>query len=78
VTGLEMKFNITIRWGRGSWWARNCSDKRHSFFTSVSEYKRLDASLYFIITNFHTELKPQVKVSHDMNSPAFMLYTTFD
>jgi len=27
--------------------------------------------LYFIITNFHTELKPQVKVSHGMNFPAF-------
>jgi len=28
----------------------------------------LDTSLYFIITNFHTVLKLQVKVSHDMNS----------
>jgi len=27
-------------------------------------------------TNFHTELKPQVNVSHDMNSPAFTLYAT--
>jgi len=42
----------------------------------VSDYKRLDTSLYFIITNFHTELKPQINVSHDMNSLAFtILYT---
>ena len=45
---------------------------------SVSDYKRVYTSLYFIITNFHTELKPQVKISRDMNSPAFTLYTTFD
>jgi len=45
---------------------------------SVSDYKRVYASLYFITTNFHTELKPQVKVSHGMTSPAFALYATFD
>jgi len=45
---------------------------------SVSDYKRVYASLYFITTNFNTELKPQVKVSHGMNSPAFTLYATFD
>jgi len=38
----------------------------------------LDTSLYFIIANFHTKLNPQVNVSHDMNSPVFALYTTFD
>jgi len=27
--------------------------------------------MYFIITNFHTEIKPQVKVNHDMNLLAF-------
>jgi len=27
---------------------------------SVSDYKHLDTSLHFIITNLHTELKPQV------------------
>jgi len=32
---------------------------------------------YFNITNIHMELKPQAKVSYDMNSPAFTLYTTF-
>jgi len=32
--------------------------------------------LYFIITKFHTELQPQVNVSHDMNSLVFtILYT---
>jgi len=42
---------------------------------SVSDYKYLDTSLYFIITNLHTELEPQVNASHDMNSLAFtMLY----
>jgi len=45
---------------------------------SVSDYKRAYASLYFIITNFHMELKPQVKVSHSMNSRAFVLYAMFD
>jgi len=38
---------------------------------SVSDYKRLDTSLYFIIAELHTELKPQVNVSHNMNSPAY-------
>jgi len=27
------------------------------FLLAVSDYKRLDASFYFIITNFHTKLK---------------------
>ena len=36
-------------------------------FLSVSDYKRVYASLYFIITNFYTELNPQVKVSHGMH-----------
>jgi len=45
-------------------------------FTLVTDYKRLDTMSYFIITNFHTELKPQENVSHDMNSPTFTLYTT--
>jgi len=35
-------------------------------------------SLHFIFTNFHTKFKPQVKVSHDMNSTAIALYTMFD
>jgi len=29
---------------------------------SVSDYKRLDTSSYFITTSFHTELKPHVNV----------------
>jgi len=45
---------------------------------SVSVYKRLDTSLYVIIANLHTELKPQVKVSHSMNSPVYTPYTTSD
>jgi len=42
---------------------------------SVSDYKSLGTSLYFISSNFYTELKPQVNVSHDTNSPVFTLYT---
>jgi len=45
-------------------------------FTLVSDYKQLDTRSYFIITNFHTELKPQENVSHHMNSPTFTLCTT--
>jgi len=45
---------------------------------SVSHYKGIHPSLYFIITNFHTDLKPQMKVSHGMNSLAFTLHTVFD
>jgi len=42
----------------------------------VSDYKHLDTSLYVIITNLYTELKPQVNASHDMKSLAFTtLYT---
>ena len=43
--------------------------------TLVSDYKRLDTMSYFIITNFHTDLKPQENVTHDMISPTFALYT---
>jgi len=43
------------------------------FLFSVIDYKRSNTTLYFIITNFHMELKPQVKVSNDMNSPACKL-----
>jgi len=41
----------------------------------------LQAHIYkfvFHYHHFHTELKPHVKVSHGMNSPAFTLYTMFD
>jgi len=48
------------------------------FLLAVSDYKWLDTCLYFIITNFHTELKPQAKVSHDMNFLTLTLHTTFD
>ena len=42
---------------------------------SVSDNKHLDISLYFIIINLHTELKPQANAKYDMSSPAFtMLY----
>jgi len=42
---------------------------------SVSDYKHLDTSLYFIIISLQTKLKPQVNARYDMNSLAFtMLY----
>jgi len=44
-------------------------------FTLVSDYKRLDTRSYFIITDFHTELKPQENFSLVMNSRTFTLYT---
>jgi len=47
------------------------------FLLEVIDYQRLNASLYFIITNVHTELTPKAKVSHGMNLPAFTLHTTF-
>jgi len=72
------KAHITIRWDTASLSARNRRKKRYSLLLlAVRHYKRLDTSLLFIVTNFHTELKPQVKFNHDMNSPAFTLYTTF-
>jgi len=45
-------------------------------FTLVSDYKQLDTRSYFIITNFHTELKRQENISRDMNSPTVTPYTT--
>ena len=45
-------------------------------FTLVSDYKQLDTRSYFITTNFHTKLKPQENISHDMTSPTFTLCTT--
>jgi len=38
--------------------------------------KKLNTSFYSISTNFHTELKPEVKVNHDMHSLAFTLRPT--
>jgi len=40
---------------------------------SVSDYKRLDTSLYFIFTNLHAELKLQVNADHDMKSLTFAI-----
>ena len=38
----------------------------------------LDTRLYFIISNFHTVLKPQVRVSYDKNFLTLTIYTTFE
>jgi len=72
-------------WDTTSWCAKNICEKRcSSFLPEVNDYKRLDTSLYFIITNFHKELnlKPQERPakadSHVMNFLTLTLYTTFD
>jgi len=41
---------------------------------SVSDYKRVYTSSYFIVTTSTRSIKPQVKVSHCRNSPEFTLY----
>jgi len=67
----------TISWDTASWCGSKSCEKRYFLFSlAFSDYKRLDTSLCFIITNVHTELKPQANVSHGMNSPAFTLHTT--
>jgi len=49
-------------WDIASWWARNSWEMRYSLLLlSFSDYKRIDTSLYFMITNFQTDFKPQVK-----------------
>ena len=37
-------------------------------FLLVSDYKHLDTSLYFIITNLHMELKPEGNARHEFSS----------
>jgi len=41
--------------------------------SATRDYKHFDTILYFIITNLHTELKPQINASHDMHSLAFTI-----
>ena len=56
---------VAIRRDTTSLCARHSCEKRYTLFLlAVIDYKRLDASLYFIINNFHTKIKPQVKVNH--------------
>jgi len=53
---------IIYRCDTASWCIRYSCEKRWALFLlPFSDYKRSDASLYFIITNFHTEHKPQEK-----------------
>jgi len=74
--GLEIKFTTPSGQIQRAGAPETVEKSVTPHFTSVSDYKRLDTSSYFIIANFHTELKPQENVSHDMNSPTFTLYTT--
>jgi len=78
---MRLAAYITIRLDTANWCARNSCEKRYSLFflLTVSDYKRPDTILQFIITNFqYTEFKLQLKVSHDLNSLALTLYTKFD
>jgi len=50
---------ITITWDAASWCARNSSENRYFLYLlAVRDYRRLDTSWCFIITNFHIEVKP--------------------
>jgi len=70
---------IAIRWDAARWCATSICRKRYSLvLLAVYDYKRLDSSLYFIIANFHTELKPQVNDKKDKKSPEFTQYTTLN
>ena len=67
---MDFKYSWHHKWDTTSWCPRNSCESRYSLLLlAVSDYKRSNTGLYFIITNFHTEHKPQVKTSHDMNSP---------
>jgi len=70
---------ISIRWNTASWCASSSYTKCYALFSLavVSDYKPIDTSLNFVITNFHTELKPQVKARHNMNSLAPKLCTVY-
>jgi len=58
--------------------AETAAESFISFFTcGYSDYNRLDTSFIIANVNVYTELKPQRKVSHDINYPAFTPYTTF-
>jgi len=73
--GIEMKFTPPLGDIQQAGGPETPAKSVAPVFLSVSDCKHLDTSLYFIITNLHTELKPQVNASHDMNSLAFtMLY----
>ena len=71
---------ITIRWDTASSCARNSRENAYSlFFLGLFRLdKRLDTKLYFIANSIHTEIKPQAKVNHDMNSQALTPCTTYD
>jgi len=71
---------INTRWDTRKWCTNNSCEKGYSLFLLAdSDRKRLDINvLYFIITNVHTELKSQIKLSHEMISPTLTQYTTFD
>jgi len=75
--GFAMKLTLSLGY-TASWCARKSYESvTPLLLLAISDYKRLYTSLYFIITNFHTVLKPQVEVNHDMNSLAFTLYNVW-
>ena len=58
---------ITNRWDTASWCGRSSWKEHFSLFYFRLVITSAYTNLYFIITNIHTELKPQVKASHGMN-----------
>jgi len=74
--GLEMKYTSRLGWIQQPVASSTVAKAWLLVLISVSDYWRLSTSLYFISTNFHTELKSQVNVSRDMHYPAYTLYTT--
>ena len=75
MIGLEIKFTSLLGEMQQAGASETAGKSVTPCFTLVNDYKRLDTRSYFIITNFHTELKPQKNVSHDMNSSTFTLCT---
>ena len=76
--GFEMKLTSPLCGTQQTGVLETAAKSVTSFLLAVNDCKRLDASLYFIITNLHTELKPQMQVGHDMNSITLTLHVTLD
>jgi len=65
IFAVVLKLNLHHHgWDTASWSIRNSCEKRYSLFLLlISDLKRVESSLSFMIANFHTELKPQVKLA---------------
>jgi len=76
--GLEMKLTSPLDGIQQAGAPEIAAKSVTPFFLAVIAYKRLDTNLYFITNNFDAEIKPQVKVNHDVNSLAFTPCATYD